>query len=352
LRRTSVGLIGRVDRDGLLMDGQTVKTRTLYRLMVGRYGPDGVICADTRDYRRRPIRVALSLLLCVLRCKRIVVALSTHGRAMLFPVLYVCSRFFGTEVHHNLIGGWLASDVRSRPALVRYLNSFKVNYVESHELCAELSQQGVESVRYLPNFKMVSPVACSELAWDPHEPVRLCLFSRIQERKGVTDAILAVAILNNRASTRFSLDLFGPIDPEYGEALSTLLNEHASYVTYKGVVEPDMSVQAIARYDGLVFPTRYREEGIPGTIIDGLSAGLPIVSARWRYYDEVLEDGATGISYPLGDVEALAGAIGSLFAGDHDLLSIKRECLNRAALYSPASAFSQIAALLEDESLA
>ena len=51
-RRRRIGFIGRIDPDETMVDGQTVKTRTLYRYLVRRFGASSVRAVDTRDYRR------------------------------------------------------------------------------------------------------------------------------------------------------------------------------------------------------------------------------------------------------------------------------------------------------------
>ena len=48
-RRRRIGFIGRIDPDETMVDGQTVKTRTLYRYLVRRFGASSVRAVDTRE---------------------------------------------------------------------------------------------------------------------------------------------------------------------------------------------------------------------------------------------------------------------------------------------------------------
>lgn len=346
--RRRIGLIGRIDLDETLFDGQTVKTRTIYRLLVQRYGEAGVVLADTRDYRTHPVRVAVQLARCLVGADRIVVCLSTNGRSYLFPVLHFASRVFGRKIFHSLIGGWLASDIRRSGSLIPHLNSFAVNWVESRMLRDELTSLGVDNARFMPNFKELTPVDEGSLRWRQSATIRLCIFSRIQERKGVTDAVLAVAELNLSDDIHVDLDLYGPVDDDYRTSLDALLKQHAD-VRYCGIVPPEKSVQVIAEYDGLLFPTRYYEEGIPGTIIDALASGVPVIAARWRYYSEVLEDWRTGASYDMHRPDQLAEAIRSVYFEGREVLEFKAECLRRAARYRPEAVFEQMVKALEGE---
>lgn len=70
-----------------------------------------------------------------------------------FPLLSFAARHLHTRVYHNLIGGWLAQDLEECPKQVSYLNDFRVNWVESHQLVGKLEELGVGNAEFLPNFK-------------------------------------------------------------------------------------------------------------------------------------------------------------------------------------------------------
>ncbi len=61
-----------------------------------------------------------------------------------------------------------------------------------------------------------------------------------------------------------------------------------------------------------------RSEGIPLTLIEGMAAGLPVVSTRVGGVPEVVVEGETGLLAPAGDADALAAHILHL-AGSPDL---------------------------------
>lgn len=173
------------------------------------------------------------------------------------------------------------------------------------------------------------------------------MFGRVQESKGITDAIAAICELNLRNETTFKLDIFGPIDEEFAEAFSRSI-ANAGEVSYCGVVSPERSVECLADYDCLLFPTRYFEEGVPGSIIDALSAGLPVIASRWKYYAEILADGETGLSFEFGRPERLSETIESLLLGGRDIGGIRAHCLARARLYDASIVFSRMVARIGD----
>ncbi|MDB1805543.1 glycosyltransferase [Eggerthella lenta] len=349
--RKRIGIIGRIDPSESMFDGQTVKTRTIWKLMVEHFGADSVVAVDTLDYSKKPLKVAWNLLRCLVSCRDIVVLLSRGGRKIIFPVLSFASNRFGRNIFHSLIGGWLSRDIDEdeRGVLVNYLNSFKVNWVETHELVAALAARGVRNAEYLPNFKLIAPI--SKLPEEAlHSPVRLCTFSRVQERKGISNAIESVDAVNARYGRQAAmLDIYGPIDADYEHEFRKLLGNSTSS-SYKGCVRAEESVSTLSTYDALLFPTEWVMEGIPGTVIDAFHAGLPVISSRWRYYEELLEDGKTGLSYPFEHCEMLEDALFRFLELDTGTVGLMREeCLSRAQRYSASSAFSQMSAAIEGE---
>ena len=48
-----------------------------------------------------------------------------------------------------------------------------------------------------------------------------------------------------------------------------------------------------------IFPTRFTTEGIPGSIIDSYYAGVPVLASKWNSFDDVIEDGKTGVGLSL-----------------------------------------------------
>lgn len=329
-----IGLIGRVDPERTLFDGQTVKTRMMYQLLCSLYGEQRIQVVDTLDWRHRWLQVFAGTCRCLRDCDRIVILLSRNGRRVLYPCLARTARRKGAKVYQNLIGGRLDDDLDEYPRWAGYLNAFEVNWVESHELVRALSARGVTNAVYLPNFKYLDVPDISDARQYGYD-WRFCIFSRVIKEKGVSDAVEAVEVLNREGGEVFSLDIYGPIDDGYRDEFDQLLAV-SPHCAYKGSIAPEKSISTVMRYDALLFPTKWVKEGIPGTIIDALSAGVPIIGAKWQYYSEMLEDGATGFGYQFGHNELLDQEI-QRFVGltDDERNAMRHECLRRARAYTP-----------------
>lgn len=346
-RRRRIGFIGRIDPDETMVDGQTVKTRTLYRYLVRRFGASSVRAVDTRDYRRETGRVVRELIRCLHECDDVVVLLSSGGRRALFPILRLASAVLGVRVYHDLIGGALADDVEADASgrLVRHLNSFEVNWVETRALADRLSALGVRNASHLPNFKDVDDVDVDPRV-PPGPPYRLCALSRVTPEKGIDNAVRAVAAINGDGPPVVTLDVFGPIEPSYEERFRRLVDS-VPHVRYAGRVPPERAAAAVSGHFALIFPTEWIGEGVPGTIIDAMHAGLPVVASRWPYYCEMLQDGVTGLSYDFDRPELLEATIRELIAlPEEELAAMRRATLERARAYAPEAVFGEIARAL------
>lgn len=330
-----IGLIGRIDPERRLFDGQTVKTRMMYRLLCEAYGENSIVAVDTYDYKHRAPKVMVDFARCLATCNRLVVLLSTNGRRVFFPLLFFASKHMGKKVYHNLIGGWLASNLEKYPKWVDYLNSFEVNWVEAHSLVERLSEKGVRNSEYLPNFKYFSDGEVEARANRRSDgQFHFCTFSRVMEQKGITDAATAVEQLCSEGR-QCCLDVYGPVDEGYKQDFDRIV-ESSPHVEYKGCVAPEESVGTVAAYDALLFPTKWKLEGIPGTIIDALAAGVPVIASKWQYYDEMLEDGVTGFGYEFGAQDELVDAIRRYVAlVDAGEMAMREACLDRARAYDP-----------------
>ena len=89
--------------------------------------------------------------------------------------------------------------------------------------------------------------------------------------------------------------------------------------------------------DVLLFPTRFPDEGIPGTIIDAFAAGIPIISSKWLYFDEIFEDHKTALGYDFLNVDSLVDAIIYATENIDELIAIGRNGKKRYGKYDSSA---------------
>ena len=343
-----IGIIGHFGGNESFSDGQTVKTKNLKQL-VEEYGKFETYCVDTYLVRKHKIRLLLKSLLCLCRCKKIVILLSENGMNFYLPFLYWTNKVFRRKVYHDIIGSELLDMVKQNPKLVGYLNALKVNWFEYASGVEFLKLCGVTNAEVLPNCKNLLPV--DEIG--TYVPVEgryvFCTFSRVMPEKGITDAIQAIAMINTKNQERkASLDIYGPIEDSYRMELEALLEEHKDYVTYKGIASSEHSVEILKGYYALLFPTRWHGEGFPGTILDCYASAVPALASDWNANREIIVHTKTGIIYPSEIADDLVGVIEWAINHPTDMNEMKVQCRQEYEKYTPESIAAVICTALRD----
>lgn len=329
----SIAIVGHFGGKEKFNDGQTIKTIAIYDALI-RYGERDVKKIDTYYIKRNPLKFLWLFISALCKDQKYIVLLSSNGRRVLFPILSFMSGYMKKEVYHYGIGGRLAREVGENKKWEKYVSSFKSNWMESIELADQLQELGVRNAIYLPNFKKLNILDKSELCSKYSEPYKLCTFSRVMEEKGIEDAINAVREINTEYQRKVVvLDIYGPAEESYLQHLNKVL-EQDEVCRYCGVVPANKSVEALKDYYALLFPTHWKHECIPGTIIDALSAGVPVIARRWQYCDEMLQQKVTGYIYDFDKPEELKDVI--IYAIEHseETVKMKRACIGRAYDYS------------------
>lgn len=343
MKKRGIAVIGRVADGVQLLDGQTVKTRIL-RDELQKYFPDQeVICVDTYKYSRRVVPVLWNTVRAFLKSEHIFVLLSRNGRRFFFPIITGLNRIFHRRLYHDVVGGALPDEVRNRPALGVQLNRFEINWVELSAMRDELKQLGVNNVEVLPNFKRLNVLSESQLSESKKNPFVFTMFSRVIKEKGMGQAAAAVSRINRQyGKIRAVLYIYGPVEEDYKAEFDTILNTYPEEVFYKGCVPYEKSVEVLCDSFMLLFPSTYFGEGLPGTIIDAFSAGLPVIATDWHFNAELVHHGVTGYCYSWKEPEKLSEMM--LYAMEHPdrIESMRPACLLEAKKYTPEIAMAQI----------
>ncbi|MCK4537286.1 MAG: glycosyltransferase family 4 protein [Candidatus Krumholzibacteria bacterium] len=140
-----------------------------------------------------------------------------------------------------------------------------------------------------------------------------CLFvGHMKEEKGVFDIIEALGSKNDA-----SCDFYGELIPKYRERFLKEIGKHDN-IEYCGIIEPSTVIDTIKKYDILLFPTRHIGEGFPAVILEGLAAGVPIITTEWKSIPDIIENEVTGLLIQPESPEQITGAFDRL-AADREL---------------------------------
>jgi colanic acid/amylovoran biosynthesis glycosyltransferase len=164
--------------------------------------------------------------------------------------------------------------------------------------------------------------------------LRLLSVARLVEKKGLDDAIEALALLR-AAGEDPHLEVVGE-----GPMRESLLERArrlgvADAVTLAGERDSDAVAARLRDADLFVLPSVTAAdgdtEGTPVAIMEAMATGLAVVATRHAGIPEVVEDGVTGLLVPERDPRALAAAITSLARAPARRLAMGRAAADRVA---------------------
>lgn len=336
-----VGICGHFGFGKELLNGQTIKTKNIEEALCSTLGSEQILKVDTHGGIKSLPRITIQTLLLFKKCKNIIVLPAHNGLLFFTPLFLFFNILFHRKIHYIVIGGWLDSYIAKHLLVSRMLKKFNCIYVETSTMKNALLSRGFENIIILPNFKKLKKIDESELVVLEEPPYRLCTFSRVMKQKGIEDVVKAVIQINKELNVcAYYLDIYGQIDEFEIDWFDQLKESFPDYIKYKGTVESNKSVEVIKNYFALVFPTRFYTEGIPGTIIDAYSAGVPVISARWESYEDLVLEGITGLGYSFGQNDELLALLKRIYLSPALVNNLKYNCLKQSKRYSPENVIS------------
>ena len=313
-------------------DGQTVKTQTLYRALVKKYGSENVTCFNTYGGALALLKWMFQSWWLLMTCRNVIVLPAQRALPIVVPLLFVENLLFRRTLHYDVIGGWLSSYLKNRALLTAVLKHWNHIYVETTTLQSKLHEMEFQNVQVVPNGKDLIPLERVP-ARDYTLPLRLIFLARVNREKGLEDAVQSVRKVNDMFdSPRYVLDVYGKVEDDgWFDEMRHLFSPQ---IAYKGVLESDKTVESLSSYDLMIFPTRYETEGVPGSIIDAYMAGLPVIASRWESFSDVVDEKMTGYGYRLGDVEDLITVLLNVVENVDKLTNMSQLALQKACQYT------------------
>lgn len=281
------------------LDGQTVKTRSVYNLLVDRY-EGKVEKIDTQDVKRAPW-LFIPMLYHLITCKILFILPCRNNLTYFFPFVYVLSVVYRFDIVCICIGG----------RQVEYFNGqglFKPHKLQLH-LCKKIKAflPQMESVNsaliehfkfnntaVFPNFRKFKDISV-----EPHsgDELKIVFMARIRKDKGYP-AVFSLAEFIRKERINATITFYGSIDPQDKDVFQSLIRLNNDIVFYRGVLNPECIQETLSQYDVMVLPTSYYTEGFPGTVLDAFIAGIPVIVTEWEYSHEFVDEGKTGFIVP------------------------------------------------------
>lgn len=166
-----------------------------------------------------------------------------------------------------------------------------------------------------------------KLGIEPTTPV-VGIIGRLVWEKGYREFFEAIEVLRQGSDHVFEVVVVGPIEPGKRDAVSETDIEK---MTAQGVhflgARSDIE-DLLEMFDIFVLPSR--REGFPRAAMEASAMGVPVVATDIRGCREVVDDGRSGLLYPVGSVSRLAMAIESLLGDESRRVAFGRAGAARA----------------------
>lgn len=328
-----------------MMDGQTVKTKVVTEALEDRFSSEEVLKIDTCGGAKTLLKAPFQVFKALKNAQNVIMFPAHNGLRIYGALLPIFRSFFKKrKLHYAVIGGWLASFLKDRKFLTKQLKRFDGIYVETNSMKNALEAMGFKNIFVMPNCKKLTVLSEDQLVYSQAEPYKLCTFSRVSKEKGIGIAVDAVKQVNAQLErTVFSLDIYGKADEDQTEWFDQVMNEAPDYISYRGIVPFDQSVDVLKKYFALLFPTYYEGEGFAGTLIDAMAAGVPVIASDWKYNAEIVVQGKTGILLQTCDVENLAEQLIKIAENPVEWNALKGLSLQESVKYRSEQAVSVLA---------
>lgn len=328
-----------------LANGQTIKTKIVTEAIEKNIG-EKVLIIDAHGGVKAIIPVILGCIKALKNCDNIILMLTENGLKVTVPILSIFNRFYKKRIHYIVIGGWLPKFLEKQELLEKQLKTFFKIYVETNTMKKRLEEKGFENIVVMPNCKELTILDKKSLIYQNEEPLKICTFSRVMKEKGIGDLVKIVKEINCDKK-RIELDIYGQIDAQQTEWFNELKNDFPDFIHYGGTIPFDKSVETLKNYFMLIFPTRFYTEGIPGTIIDGYAAGIPVLSAKWESYSDVVDENKSGVGYEFNNVKSLKNKLLYCVNNPEIVNEMKKYCLFKSKEFTIEQAmkilFSELA---------
>ncbi len=322
-RKGKILVVGNFGEDGKL-DGQTAKTRTVTRTLEKMFGKKRIRVIDTK---KAGFMEKLKFLMLMISSEKIVIMCA---RKSLGPVVGALRRLGAIrKTCYIVIGGWLYDYAKDNPKFPKSLKKMNCVLVETKTLKRNLSRLGV-SAEIIPNYRIYDGEPKLKKKGEKY-----VFYSRVIKEKGVLTAIEAVRALGKKDA---QLDIYGPVGEEFEKKFKEAVKNDKN-IKYKGVLNGEKkTVETLSQYKCLILPTYYEGEGVPGAIIEAMSAGVPVIASDWKYNAEIIDDGVTGIIVKKNSPAEYKKVMMKIESGKLDLKTMSKNCVKEASKYTEENA--------------
>lgn len=222
----------------------------------------------------------------------------------------------------KLIRNW------QRPAMLQSAQQCSARIAVSKDFCRLLeTEYGGLDWQYIPNSLSPAFIRPVDLANKPkNADFTFCSVAHLNYNKGFDILLPAFAeALKTHPDLKLKIGGTGLIASQLHNLAAELGLENS--VEFLGGLQNDQVLDLMFRSDAFVLASRNETFGV--VFIEALSQGLPVAATRCGGPQTIINEN-NGILVPVGDAQALAGALVSLYEnrGRYDAQTLRADCLS------------------------
>ena len=243
------------------------------------------------------------------------------------------------DIIYWVIGGAFATYVKNGIFDADVFKSLRYNLVQCKSMITDLNDAGVMNAKFVSNFKPIKyypDLQECQTKRDLYGKWRFVFLSRIMVEKGCDYILDAVKILNEEGyEDKFVVDFYGKIFPSYRDHFLNEVNKYEN-VSFLGLLDltNNEGYDVLTTYHAMLFPTYWSGEGFAGVFIDSFIAGVPVLASDWAHNAESIDDGRTGVIYPVHSSDAIRKTMIDVMEGRIDLKALSNNARDEAPKYS------------------
>lgn len=304
--------------------GGGVQVRNQYFLEFLQNNSNKVEFYDT--WNKNQIISICQIIIKILKNKKskIILSLSFNGVYPLTKILVLLK--LKRNIFYWTVGGDVANLMkRTNYNIFNYYNNI---IVQAEYIKNDLVLLGLNRTLVVPNFKPITYFPKNNKR--QNQNIKFVFLSRLIKEKGIQLIIDAAKMIEK---TNFEIVFYGKPTLDYDEKFFKNLN--MPNIKYQGFLDlrEKESLDILASYDVMLFPTFFSGEGFPGVLIDAFIAGLPVIASDFHANPEVIDDGIDGVLILANDKDDLAKAMTNFINGAYDLESMKIAAREKSKLY-------------------
>ena len=240
-------------------------------------------------------------------------------------ILIVMARLLRTKVINHIHGAEFDRFYESAGSIKKRLVKTIYDYPETTIVLSQEWVNRIESIVHkskvfcLNNFAVIPDMNVDEMLAGYHAREKNILFlGEVGKRKGAYDLPDIVKhVSESIPDTHFVVAGNGNI-----EAVRQQLHSRAcdQYVTFTGWIGPEQKKEWLTKSQIFLLPSY--NEGLPMSVLEAMSYGLPVVSTLVGGIPGLVETGKNGYLYPPGDTKGIAEGLVNIFQHPKQALEI------------------------------